>query len=131
MRMATNNDLAMLLGEIKAGVERLREDFSDEKVLSKENRTIIHKRLDEQAEKVTKIEAGFETMQRDIEEVKSALSVHQAEITPTIAEWKRLKIMGMTISGMIALAGLSLGTLIATASDLVVAWIRHWLKIGG
>ncbi|MGO7287749.1 DUF1515 domain-containing protein, partial [Rhizobium ruizarguesonis] len=46
-----------------------------------------------------------------------------------LEEWKRMKTIGYGISGLIAFAGLTIGGMIAYASDGAVAALRHWLKI--
>ncbi len=40
-----------------------------------------------------------------------------------------MKTIGYGISGLIAFAGLTIGGMIAYASDGAVAALRHWLKI--
>lgn len=129
--MTLDSDVLLLLGEIKNGVTRLREDFAEEKALSKENRATIHRRLDEQAERIAKIEAAVAISASDVEELKGAFETHQAEIGPTIQEWRRMKVLGSGITGLLAIAGLSLGAFLTWAGDSAVTAIRAWLKIGG
>ncbi|ACE93042.1 hypothetical protein AMC90_CH04053 [Rhizobium phaseoli] len=49
--------------------------------------------------------------------------------TPALEDWKRIKMIGYGVSGLIAIAGLTTGAIVTWASDGAVAWIRHWLKI--
>ncbi|NKL34996.1 hypothetical protein GFL49_14550 [Rhizobium leguminosarum bv. viciae] len=50
-------------------------------------------------------------------------------VAPTLEEWKKMKTLGYGISGLIAFAGLTIGGIIAYASDGAVAALRRWLKI--
>ncbi|MBY3388509.1 hypothetical protein HFN90_22670 [Rhizobium laguerreae] len=60
--------------------------------------------------------------------MKTVENSHEA-VAPTLEEWKKMKTLGYGISGLIAFAGLTIGGIIAYASDGAVAALRHWLKI--
>lgn len=134
--MASLEDIALLLGRTLEGVEKLREDFNEEKNVAKENRAILHRRLDEQAADIGKLRTDVAIMgQVDAQvrdEVKSlaeTVEANQTVVSPAIAEWKTMKRAGMGLTGLLALGGLSVGAALTWAGDTAVTAIRHWLKI--
>lgn len=142
--MATSNDdILRALGRVEGrltGIEEnvslLREEVSDEKQNAHESRSVIHRRLDEQAKQISHLDTtvaitgGVDAQIREeIKSLKETVNKNHDAVTPALDEWKRLKTLGVGISGLIALAGLTIGGMVAYASDGAVAWIRHWLKI--
>ncbi len=141
--MATEADILHALGRveeaiagIRESISRLREDFGDEKDHAHESRAVIHRRLDEQTSQIGKLETTVaisgqvDAQLRDqIADLRDQVEGNQAAVSPAIEEWKRMKALGYGISGLIALAGLTIGGVVAWASDGAVAALRHWLRI--
>ena len=126
----------LALGRLQTSVERLRDDFSEEKGLAHESRTAIHRRLDEQAvqvaivDKTVALEALVHAQMRDqFETLAETVKENHDAVAPTIEDMRRLKMVGWGISGLIALGGISVGGLVALAGESVVNTLRHWLKI--
>ncbi|MBB2709639.1 UNVERIFIED_ORG: gas vesicle protein [Rhizobium etli] len=121
---------------IEENVSLLREEVSDEKQNAHESRSVIHRRLDEQGtqinllDKAVVINAGVDAQVRDeLKSIKETVQKNHETIQPTLEEWKRLKTLGYGVSGLIAFAGLTIGGMVAYASDGAATWIKHWLKI--
>lgn len=141
--MATEADILRALGRveeaiagIRESISHLREDFGDEKDHAHESRAVIHRRLDEQTSQIGKLETTVaisgqvDAQLRDqIADLRDQVEGNQAAVSPAIEEWKRMKALGYGISGLIALAGLTIGGVVAWASDGAVAALRHWLRI--
>lgn len=141
--MTSNEDLMLALGRVEGkltGIEDkvalIREDVSEEKDNAHESRAVIHRRLDEQMkqiyllDKVVEINAGVDAQVREeLKVIKETVQKNHDAVQPTLEDWKRLKTLGYGISGLIAFAGLTIGGMVAYASDGAVAWLRHWLKI--
>lgn len=141
--MTSNDDILRALGRVEGrltGIEEsvalLREDVSDEKQNAHESRSVIHRRLDEQGtqinllDKAVVINTGVDAQVRDeLKSIKETVQKNHETIQPTLEEWKRLKTLGYGVSGLIAFAGLTIGGMVAYASDGAAAWIKHWLKI--
>lgn len=139
----SNDDILRALGRVEGrltGIEEnvslLRGEVSDEKDNAHESRSVIHRRLDEQAkqinllDKVVEINAGVDAQVREeLKVIKETVQKNHESVQPTLEDWKRLKTLGYGISGLIAFAGLTIGGMVAYASDGAVAWLRHWLKI--
>jgi hypothetical protein len=141
--MASNEDIMHAIGKLEGSltginesVAQLRKDFGDEKANAHESRAVIHKRLDDQAKQIyhfdttVAISAGVDAQIREeIKTLKETVQSNHEAVAPALDEWKRLKTLGVGISGLIALAGLTVGGTISYAGDGVVAWVRHWLKL--
>lgn len=136
MSPTSNDDIMRALGRVEEGVSRIRADFQDEKENAHESRAVIHKRLDDQTNKFGHLEmtvaisGGVDAQLRDqIAELRKTVEENHAAVAPALEEWKRMKTLGVGISGLIALAGLTIGGMVAWASDGLIAALRHWLRI--
>ncbi|NKJ92302.1 DUF1515 domain-containing protein [Rhizobium leguminosarum bv. viciae] len=140
--MTSNDDILRALGRVEGrltGIEEsvslILEDLGDEKDNARESRAVIHGRLDERQQihlldKVVEISSGVDaTLREEIKSIKETVEKNHEAVAPTLEEWKKMKTLGYGISGLIAFAGLTIGGMIAYASDGAVAWVRHWLKI--
>ena len=139
--MADLNEVMRALGRLeatgeatKAAVEDLRKDFHSEKESARSSRNIIHRRLDEQTEQIGHLETTvaisgqIDAQLRDeLAELKTTVANNHAAVQPHIEDMKRMKTMGMGITGLIALAGLTVGGIVVYASDMARAAIKHWL----
>ncbi len=134
--MASNDDIMLALGKLQEGVDRLRVDFQDEKGMAHESRAVIHQRLDNQALQIAHMETTIAIsgeidaqIRGEIKGLKETVEKNQGIVSPALEDWKRLKTLGVGISGLIALAGLTIGGIVAYMSETAVSGIRHWLKI--
>ncbi|MBX4899490.1 hypothetical protein HJA80_29090 [Rhizobium bangladeshense] len=96
----------------------------------------MHRRLDEQAKQIAHLDTtvaisgGVDaTLREEIKALKETVDKNHAATQPALEDWKRIKTIGYGVSGLIAIAGLTVGATITWASDGAVAWLRHWLKI--
>lgn len=137
---ASNDDIMRVLWQLEAKLDAVTDrmdrgdDLSkEERRAAHESRAVIHKRLDEQVDKInsvqTKIEIHGQIEAQLRDNIKGLKATVEADISPTVDEWKRMKTLGVGISGLIALAGLTVGGIVAYIGDGAVAAIRHWLKI--
>ncbi|MBY4591664.1 MULTISPECIES: DUF1515 domain-containing protein [Rhizobium] len=141
--MTSNDDILRALGRVEGrltGIEEnvalLRNEVRDEKANAHDSRAVIHTRLDEQARQIAHLDTraalsgGVDAQIREeIKSLKETVEKNQETVAPALEEWKRMKSIGYGISGLIAFAGLTVGGMIAYASDGAVAALRHWLKI--
>lgn len=141
--MASNDDIMHAIGKLEGSltginesVAQLRKDFSDEKTNAHESRAVIHKRLDDQAKQIyhfdttVAISAGVDAqIQEEIKTLKETVEKNHDATQPALEEWKRMRNIGIGISGLIAFAGLTIGAVVTWMSDGAVAALRAWLKI--
>ncbi|TAX39165.1 DUF1515 domain-containing protein [Rhizobium leguminosarum] len=141
--MASNDDILRALGRVEGrltgiedSVSHLREEVSDEKDNAHESRSVIHRRLDEQARQIHLLDMTVTVssnvdgqIREEIKTLKDTVEKNHEAVAPTLEEWKKMKTLGYGISGLIAFAGLTIGGVVAYMSDGAVAALRHWLKI--
>lgn len=134
--MASNEDIMRVLGRLEGKVEQLGKDISEEKATAHQSRTSIHRRLDEQVatvallDKTVAIHAEIDAQMRDkIETLTETVEKNHDAVAPTIEDMKRLKTLGYGFSGLIALAGISIASLLWWMGEAAAHAIRSWLKI--
>ncbi|KRA44714.1 DUF1515 family protein [Devosia sp. Root635] len=142
---------AYLLGQLIEGVAglrrditELREDFDEEKGHDRDARRDMHRKIDELTDRVGKVEgkieiAGQVTAQtRDrIDDVSADVTERldgfdktlTVDVTPTVEEFKRMKMIGMSVVGVVALGGTAFGASLIWWGEQVVATIRSLLRI--
>jgi len=132
MAKTSNDDLMRVLGQLESKLDAVAERidraddlFNEERRSAHESRSVIHRRLDEQAEKIgslrtdIEIHGKIEAQLRDnIASLKQTVST---EISPTIDEWKRIKFLGGVVSGALIALGVTAGA--------AAAWLYDWLAI--
>jgi DNA-binding MurR/RpiR family transcriptional regulator len=132
--MASNDDIMRVLGRLEEGVSRLREDFQQEKESAHESRAVIHRRLDEHGQNVSKLETTVAISGQVDAQLRDKITSLDKQITenvtPSIEEWKRIKTMGLGMSSLLVIAGVSAASIAALAWDWFAAAFRHWLRIG-
>lgn len=134
--MASNEDIIRALTRVETLVETLTKAFETEQRSAHESRTSIHRRMDEHVtqisllDKTVGIHAEIDAQMRDkIKGLTETVEKNHTAVEPVIEDMKRLKLLGLGISGLIALAGVSVGGLIWWAGEAAVTAVRHWLKI--
>lgn len=120
-------EILIKLGELGASVEHLLRDFADEKTAARDNRASVHRRLDEQAQGLAEVKTELALSRQVVETLAKA----QAEtVLPAVDDWQGMKRTGLTIVGLLALGGVSVGATMAWFSDQASMLVRHWLRIG-
>ena len=122
-----SGEILVKLGELGASVEHLLHDFADEKTAARDNRASVHRRLDEQARGLADVKTELALSRQVVETLAKA----QAEtVLPAVDDWQGMKRTGLTIVGLLALGGVSVGATMAWFSDQASMLVRHWLRIG-
>ncbi|MBB4590152.1 archaellum component FlaC [Rhizobium leguminosarum] len=141
--MASNDDIMRALGRVEGrltgiedSVSNLRDEVSDEKDNAHKSRSVIHRRLDEQAKQIHLLDMTVTVssnvdgqIREEIKNLAETVEKNHEAVVPTLEEWNKMKTLGYGISGLIAFAGLTVGGIVAYMSDGAVAALRHWLKI--
>lgn len=134
--MATLEDVLLALGRVQEGVEQLREDFREEKDNAKDSRQVIHRRLDEQADHISRLDTTVQVagqvdaqMRDEVKALAKKVDDNQTAVQPSIDEWKRMKAIGIGIGGLLAIGGLSLASVLMWAGEMFWNWLRHMLRI--
>lgn len=110
-----------------------RDARLDEKLDAKFGR--VHTRLDEMQERVIHVEHGTS---RDLSELRhSVKGANEAitalankikdEIVPETNDFKRMKMIGVGATGLLAIGGLSILGMLAYAGEAAAVVVRRWL----
>lgn len=133
---STNEDIIRALTRVETLVEGLTKAFETEQGAAHESRSAIHRRLDEQVtqtaylDKTVAIHAQIDAQLRDeIAGLSMTVAKNHEAVTPALDEWRRLKILGYGVSGLLVVAGASVAGLVYWAGEAAVSAVRHWLKI--
>ena len=118
--MADLNDVMLALGRVQEGVDRLRDDFTEEKQSASISRKSIYERHDE-------LSHEFARLKSDLLAIGLKVDQHKADIQPSIEDWRRIKNLGLGVTGILALGGLSVGAMLSMGMDAFKAALRHWL----
>lgn len=140
MPVPTSNDLLheimRTLGRVEEGLDRIREDFQEEKENAHESRAVIHRRLDDHTKQMAKtdetiaIAGQVDAQIRDqVIALQATVKQNHEKVEPALSEWRRIKILGSGVGGLILLLGISAGAVITWASDTASQLVRHWLKL--
>lgn len=127
--VATLEELALMLGGINKSIEFLREDFREEKEVSHQSRSTMHKRMDDQSKEIGEVKMAVAMSARDLADAKAAIEAHKDAVMPSVAEWKRMKILGGSFLVLAGIAGVSFVGFLSWAGDVAVTTARAWLKI--
>lgn len=122
-----SNEVLVRLGELSASVQHLLRDFGDEKVVARDNRAAMHRRLDEQARELADLKSELTLSRRAVEDMARTQS---ETVLPAVGEWRDMKTTGLRIVGLLALGGVSVGAALTWFSDQASALVRYWLRIG-
>jgi hypothetical protein len=131
--VADISDVMLLLGSVQTSVERLREDFKEEKDAAHESRAVIHRRLDEHVGVISSIKTDVAISAEVDAQVRNELKALQDtvkdSITPAVDDWKRMKSIGVGLAGLLALGGLSLGAVLIWMGETAATVIKRWLGL--
>lgn len=132
--MADANDILLAVGRLQASVDHLRHDFINEKSSATESRRALYIKHDELQEQISTLNtdlriAGQITAQvRDeVKTVSEKVDQHKLDIQPSIDDWRKIKTLGLGITGVLAIGGLTVGALLSMGWDAFRAALRSWL----
>lgn len=130
-QVSDHADLMLLMGRMAEGIERLRADFSEEKASAAASRKVIHERHEELRSDLSNLKSDIDMAAvisaQKIDALASDLKDHKAAVQPSVEEWKRIKTLGIGITGVLAIGGLSVGAMLSMGLDAFRAALRSWL----
>ncbi len=124
-------DVLMILGRVQEGVERLRQDFGEEKAQASESRKVLYERQEEMRGNLSNLKSDIDmaavVSAQKLGELAKELRDHKDAVQPSIDEWKRIRTLGIGITGVLAIGGLSIGAMLSMGLDAFRAALRSWL----
>ena len=114
-------------------MEQLRDDFQDEREASRQSRAKLHERVDGISEDIGSIRGDIRILGKVDGQIRGEVQSLAAKVDnaqPTLEEWRRIRAIGISLVGLLALGGMSVGAALAWAGESVVNAIRSWLRVG-
>ena len=132
--MAGMSDVMLALGRLQEGVDRLREDFTEEKASAAINRKSLYEKHDDLRSDLTKLKSdvvacaqiGAKTHD-DVQALGRRVDQNKADIQPSLEDWRRIKNLGLGVTGVLAVGGVTVGAMLSMGVDAFKAAVRHWL----
>lgn len=132
--LADMGDVMLALGRLQEGVDRLREDFTEEKASAAQSRKSIYEKHDALAHEMTKLKSdvvisaqiGAQT-RNEVQSLVTKVDQNKADIQPSLEDWRRIKNLGLGITGVLALGGVTVGAFLSMGVDAFKAALRQWL----
>ena len=132
--MSDENAVLLAIGRLQASLDHMQRDFAAEKISATQSRRALYERHDGLQEQIGSLrmdlQAAGQTTLQAREEARSAIEKveqHRAEIKSSVEDWKKIKTLGMGITGVLAIGGLSAGALLSMGWDALKAATRSWL----
>ncbi len=124
-------DVLMILGRVQEGVERLRQDFGEEKAQASQSRKLLYERQEEVRGELSALKSDIDmaavVTSQKLGDLTKELADHKLAVQPSIDEWKRIRTLGIGITGVLAIGGLSVGAMLSMGLDAFRAALRSWL----
>lgn len=131
------------LGRLLEGMEQLRgdvrevkDDIKEERQVSRENRSVIHRRLDEQADEIGRLRADMmiagsveAQVRNELQALRDTVNANHNSIQPDIEEFRRMRTLGRGLFWLLGFGGISLGAAAAYMGESLAKIVRHWLNI--
>lgn len=128
-QVADLGDVLLAMGRLQEGVDRLTKDFGDEKTSAAASRKAIYERQEEFSHGLTDLKNDVDMAAvlstQKLGELTRVFDEHKAFVQPSIDDWRRIKAMGLGITGILAIGGLSVGALLMAGIDTFRAAMRQ------
>lgn len=128
------NDVMLALGRVQEGVDRLREDFDREKISAAQSRKAIYERHEELGDALANLRKDVEISalisaqgREEMKRLAAKVEDHREAIQPSIEDWKRIKTLGLGVTGVLAIGGLSVGAMLSMGLEAFKAALRQFL----
>lgn len=132
--VADLNDVLMAVGRLQEGQDRMREDFTAEKQSALVSRKALHERHDDLSRELGSLKTDVAvsgTINAQVrEEVKSLgrkIDQHKEDIQPSIDDWRKIKTLGLGITGILAIGGLTVGAMLTMGFEYFKTVLRSLL----
>lgn len=132
--MADLNDVMLAIGRLEGEVRIHREDFAEEKRAAAASRKAIYEKTDELSARIARVETDIgisgqinAQVREEVKHLGESVAQHKVDIQPSIDDMRKLKNLGMGISGVLAIGGLSVGTMLTMGLDAVKAALRQMI----
>ena len=117
-------------------LRQIRDDFAAEREASRQSRAKLHERMDEVVNRVGKIEGDIAILGQvdgqvrgELVALKATVEANQADLKPTVDEFRRMKMVGLSVVGLIGIGGTAFGASLIWWGEQTVGFFRWILRI--
>ena len=132
--MSGENAVLLAIGRLQASVDHMQRDFAEEKRSATESRRALYDRHDDLQEQIGGLKMDLQVsgqitaqVREEVKAVSAKVDQHKEDIQPSIDDWRRIKTLGLGVTGVLAIGGLSVGAVLAAGMDAFRAVMRSWL----
>ena len=132
--MVDENAVLLALGRLQASLDHMQRDFAEEKRSATESRRALYERHDDLQEQIGGLKMDLQIsgqitaqVREEVKTVSEKVDQHKAEIQPSVEDWKKIKTLGLGVTGVLAIGGLSVGAFLSMGWDALKAAMRSWL----
>ena len=132
--MSGENAVLLAIGRLQASVDHMQRDFAEEKRSATESRRALYERHDDLQEQIGGLKMDLQVsgqitaqVREEVKAVSAKVDQHKEDIQPSIDDWRRIKTLGLGVTGVLAIGGLSVGAVLAAGMDAFRAVMRSWL----
>lgn len=119
------HEILQKLGRIEEKQDRVRVDLDKEQAHARDHRAAIHEKLDDLNERMTKAESSITVAAGIDVQVRDELNA----MKPAVEDFTRMRSIGLSAVGVIALGGTAFGASLIWWGEQVVSAIRGFLRI--
>lgn len=117
-------------------LRQIRDDFAAEREASRQSRAKLHERMDEVVDRVGKIEGDIAILGQvdgqvrgEVSALKATVEANQADLKPTVDEFRRMKMVGLSVVGLIGIGGTAFGASLIWWGEQTVSFFRWIFRI--
>lgn len=119
-------EIMRILGRLEEGVGRLRDDFEEEKLTTRESRGRTYDKLEAIGDEVAAAAVEASAARREAEILKKLI---ESDVKPATDDFKHMRTIGFVGLTVFGVAFTALGVTVANFSDAAVSAVRAWLHI--
>ena len=132
--MSNDDAILLALGRLQASMDHMQRDFAEEKRSATESRRALYERHDDLQEQIGGLKMDLQIsgqitaqVREEVKTVSQKVDQHKSDIQPSLDDWRKIKSLGLGVTGVLAIGGLSVGALLAMGWDAFKAALRSFL----
>lgn len=132
----TTSLLLKMMEQVRDDMRHMQDGMQARDELSRQSRARLYERIDEVANDVGTIKGDIRILgevdgqvRGELQALSATVAANQAEVGPSVEEFKRMKMVGLSIVGLIGIGGTAFGASLIWWGENTVNFIRWVLRI--
>lgn len=132
----TTSLLLKMMEQVRDDMRHMQDGMQARDELSRQSRARLYERIDEVANDVGTIKGDIRILgevdgqvRGELQTLSATVAANQAEVGPSVEEFKRMKMVGLSIVGLIGIGGTAFGASLIWWGESTVSFIRWALRI--